>query len=454
MNREQMLEVVRDRLGGRRIVWAGLRADDAQGLCDLKEFVDNFSLFGASSPHREGRSLALDEMTGRRVDPEVWDVDAHLDDPATIRFRSGILTALAVPSVLVPYRSTEFLSSIQLARRETSKMLGLFSGQQSLFEYKPWVEVAIAGTGISHVPWRYVAQEDRLRLRELDPGEYVIRRSRTSGGEGFTRTSSFEDLIETWPLSTDRIVSVAPFIESCPVNVGATVWIDGVTVHNPSLQLIGVPSCAGREFGHCGNDFVAMKQFPEHVIDGIERSTVAVGDWLRANGYLGTFGVDFLVTPEQILFAEINPRFQGSTSLSSRIDRELGLPCLLLEHLAAWLGVRRPDGPRLRERVATAPEMSSVVVHWTGGEPRRVDATDLVQRVEAAYPDVAADVTASPHVINDPGSTVVRLVVPQSVTRTGFDLDAKMTQAIDDWRARQSIRLDPRTALGAIPTEA
>lgn len=453
MNRTQAVTEVRRRLDGRRLVWAGLRADDADGLVDLPELSASFSLIGPTGGRRDPRSLALDEMSGRRVDPEIWDVDAHLPDPVVRRFRAGLLAALSTPSLLMPYRSTDFLSSIQLARRESSRMLGLFGGQQSLFEYKPWVEGAIAEAGVPHVPWRYIAVEDRGTLRELPDGEYLVRRSRTSGGEGLRRVIAMNDLIEDWPESADQMVSIAPFIDSTPVNVGATVWADGVTVHNPSVQLIGIPSCVSREFGHCGNDFAAAGRLPDEVIDEIEHATELVGLWLRSQGYLGSFGVDFLVTDDAVLFAEVNPRFQGSTRTSSRVDAGLDLPCLFLEHLAAWLGVPRPVGPALRERVAGADPVSSVVVHWTGSEPRRLDATDLVRRVERHRPGVLADVVTSPHVINDPGSTVVRLTLPRSSTQTGFDLEAGIVAAIDDWRADQLLQPDPRMASDAIQTE-
>lgn len=453
MNRAQLLDEVSARIRGRRLVWAGLRADDVKGLEDLPDGISSFSLIGPTEPEQDPRSLALDEMSGRRVDPEIWDVDAYPNDPVVRRFRTGLLAALASPSVLMPYRSTEFLSSIQLARCNTSQILGLFGGQQSLFEYKPWVELAVASAGIHSIPWRYVAAEDRGLLRGLPEGDYLARRSRTSGGEGITRITSMTDLIEDWPDSPDHLVSIAPFIESVPINVGATAWRDGVTVHNPSVQLIGIPSCVSREFGHCGNDFGAMRRFSRATVEAIEQSTIAVGDWLRSQGYLGSFGVDFLVTEDHVLFAEVNPRFQGSTRASCRIDAGMGLPCLLLEHLAAWLGVARIDGPNLCDRVASAEAITSVVVHWTGAEPRRLNAADLVRRVEIDRLSVQADVVTSPHVINDPGSTVVRLTVPGSLTQSGFDLDARLVAAIDDWHATQAKESDLRMAPGAIPTQ-
>lgn len=451
MEREELLRDVGDLLGRRRLIWAGLRADDAASLADLPNFAASFSLIAPSALPEGITSLGLDELTGRRVDPETWDVDDHLTDRPVARFRAAISEALRAQSALMPYRSSRFLSAIHLARHDSASILGLFSGQQSLFEHKPWIEQAITRLDVPRIPWRYVADEDRHELRNLPEGEYVLRPSRTSGGEGIVRALSATDIPERWPHTEDGVVAVAPYILGVPMNVGATVWRDGVTVHHPSVQLIGIPACVGREFGYCGNDFAAASHLGDGVINEIESTTIKIGNWLRGQGYLGSLGIDFLLTEDGLLFTEINPRFQGSSPASARLDREAGLPCLLIEHLGAWLGMCQPKSPRLRDRVALIEPRSNLVVHWTGREPRHVDGRALVERVAGVEPDSEADVVVSPHVVSDPGSTVARFSVPRSVTRTGFDVSARLVRVIDEWRSEQFRGVTRGGVVDAVP---
>lgn len=413
----------------------GLRGDDIEPLADLPQLHGAFSIVGAYDRRISVKSLAYEDLTGVRVDPEIWDIDDHLKDAATIEFRRALLGALSSDSALLPYRPLNFLSAIHFARLARCRHLGLFGAHQYAFEHKPWVESAVRDLGLPQIPWTYVADEDQLQVRELSRhGELVLRRSRTSGGEGFTRVTSIDDVASHWPYVDESFVSVAPYLEGAlPLNVGATVWIDGVTVHHPSVQLIGIKSCVTRDFGYCGNDFGIMRNLDRDVVQRIEDSTVRIGGWLREHGYLGSFGVDFLLHRGNLLFTEINPRFQGSTHSSCRLDIEAGQSCLLLEHVAAWLGVSCPRPVPLATRVAEASELTNLVVHWTGGDSAHVDGRSLVEHVRRAESRVRADVITSPTVATDRGATVARLAVRRSVTRSGFELDDELDQAIRGW---------------------
>ena len=316
-----MLRQVSAALANRRLVWAGIRGDDAEPLGDLPQFEASYTIINPYSRRLSVDGAAYEDLTGVRVDLETWDIDDHLGAVETATFRRAMLQALSVPSALLPYRPSSFLSAIYFARRDRCLNLGLFGGHQSAFEHKPWVETSIAGLGVPTIPWTYVADEEQLRTEELlRQGPVMLRRSRTSGGEGIVRVDDAEQVRAQWPRVAEAFVSVAPFLEGGPpVNVGATAWHDGVTVHYPSIQLIGIPDCVTRPFGYCGNDFGLAKQLDRRVLDQIESSTTAIGNWLRSYGYRGTFGVDFLVHDGVPLFTEINPRFQGSTHASCQL---------------------------------------------------------------------------------------------------------------------------------------
>src|SRR3984885_1351056 len=347
MDRTAMLGRVSAGLEGRQLVWFGTRGDDVEGLGDLPELTAAFSIISAYATRPSIEALALEQLTGERIDLDVYEIDADERHPeALAELRRRLWGVLHRPSVVITYRPSEFIPSVTFARRDRCRYLGLFKDHQSAFDFKPWVETAIAELGIPVVPWRYIVDADQmLSLPFLKSGPFIVRPSRTTGGVGFSRLEEVDALAAV----LDELVSpvaVAPFIEDgIPVNVGAVVWHDGVTLHPSSVQLIGIPCLTQRPFGYCGNDFGAVAGLAPDQFAAMEEAVVWIGEWMGARGYRGAFGVDFLVTTAgPPLFTEVNPRFQGSTHASCRISVERGESCLMLEHLASLLGMDAPNG--------------------------------------------------------------------------------------------------------------
>lgn len=441
MNRQELRGEVMRRLGKRTLVWAGIRGDDVESLADLDQLRAAYSIIAGYRKRAGIDGIALEDATGRRVDLEVWDIDDHRQDQAVVNFRRSLLRTLGVASAMVPYRPSRFLSAIWFARRDRCLHLGLFGAHQFAFEHKPWVETAVDALGVPIIPWVYVADEEQLQTTELlDRGPVVLRRSRTSGGEGIYRVETAADLERLWPESEEAFVSVAPFMDdTTPINVGGTVWLDGVTVHYPSVQLIGIENCVTRPFGYCGNDFFAVQRLNDSVIDAIEAYTTKIGAWLRNHGYLGTFGVDYMLERDGTLrFTEVNPRFQGSTAASGRVAVDSDQACLPLEHLAAHLGVLMPTQAPLSVRVREMAPVSQIIVHWTGNKSANVDPKPLTDFVIER--DGFADIVARPDLSVDPGAAAVRLTVPECVTRSGFEIVEPYGAAIQEWQQSMQVR--------------
>lgn len=434
-DRADLVRAIGDALGPRRLVWAGARADDAEPLCDLPNFDASYSTVGASRPLLQGRGISYEELAGRRPDLLTWDMQRHVGSDAGAAFRQALLGALGAPSALVPHRATPFVSSVAFARRDSCILLGLLGPHQTMFEHKPWVETALADLPLDRIEWAYVADEDGHRARALlRGGPAMLRPSRGSGGVGLVRVDDPGQLASAWPHGDERFVSVARFVDGAlPVNVGAVCWCDGVTVHAPSVQLIGVPSCLDRPFGYCGNDFVAARAIDADIVDRIERAVVRIGSRLRRYGYLGTFGVDFLVHEGRALFVELNARFQGSSRASAQISRALGTSCIHLEHVAATLGLPAPRSMPLRRVVAEAPPLAQFFVHHTG-EAGRVDAASLVRALRDLLPDADADIVVDAATLVEPAGVVARIATDRSITSTGFDLDPALGSIVDAWR--------------------
>jgi formate-dependent phosphoribosylglycinamide formyltransferase (GAR transformylase) len=439
VDRMQLKSAIEARLGRRSLVWAGLRGDDVEPIADLAQLSAAMSIIGNYSGRSSVESIAYEELSGVRPDLETWDIDFHLDAEASVEFRLNLLRLLNNESALMPYRSSRFLSAAHFARFETCLDLGLFGGHQSAFDHKPWVESNLAKRGIPTLGWKYIPDVDLFTVVEMARRTpIVLRRSRTSGGEGIELIRDPSEVGPRWPRTPEGIVGVARYVEhAVPVNVGATVWRDRTTVHLPSFQLIGIPSCVTRPFGYCGNDFSAAKQLEPDVIDAIESSTVSIGDWLRSYGYLGTFGVDYLIEDGVPLFTEVNPRFQGSTPASAQLSHDLGQACLLLEHIAAMLGLEALQSMPLRKQIEEVPPLSQVVVHHVdqhAGTPR---VSHLVDEFDARDMHVRVDVRPPESVVVEHGATTCRLTLSESVTTTGFDLRADLTNVITAWRVAE-----------------
>ena len=424
MKRSALLAAVDRRLGARALVWCGLRAEDAEPLADVPQFAAAYGMIAAYHHHME-----------------TWDIEDHLDDEPVHQFRMHLLRSLAGDSALLPYRSSNFLSSVWFSRIDNCLNLGRFGGLQAAFEHKPWIESVAAELGLAAVPWVYLADPDQISF-VLEPFDspMVVRRSRTSGGEGFAICWSVEDVHRAWPHQGDGLASVTPLLEdTVPINIGATVWNDGITLHHPSVQLIGIPECTDRPFGYVGNDFHAVGQLDSSTVSEIETATIAMGEWLGKQGYLGTFGVDFMVHEGQALFTEINPRFQGSTRASCEFDISSGESCLMLEHVAATLGICCPPAPRLRDLVSEAPRHATIVSHWNGKDGAIVSFDQAIRSIEQARDYVGCEVRLPTGVGIDSGGVVARISVGRSITQTGLDLDAEWSEAMQQLNARDEI---------------
>lgn len=439
MSREAILGRISDSLGGRLLIWAGIRGSDAESLSDLEQFAASFTIIDRYTRRPLAHSVAHEDSSGRRVDLETWDIDDHLEQDASLEFRRGLLRVMAAPCALVPYRPSRFLSSLWFARQDRCLNLGLFGAHQSAFEHKPWVESSLRRAGVPGLDWVYVADEEQLAARDfLRHGPIVLRRSRSSGGEGMAKVSSSDELVQQWPHDVESFVSVSRYVhDGMPVNVGGTVWSDGVTVHHASVQLIGIRACGQRPFGYCGNDFAAAAELPDIILDQIEDRTRRIGRWLGGYGYRGTFGVDFLVKDGQALFTEVNPRFQGSSAASSRLSVEAGQPCLLLEHVAASLGVSVQRRPPLRTQVREARPLAQVVVHSKGSRPAHLDTSMLADSLRAVEAGVQAEALAPASVQVEPSAVVGRFVARRRLTWSGYDLDTGWERVIDGWQTSQ-----------------
>lgn len=435
MNRADYVAAIENRLGGDRLLWFGTRATDASSLLALEQFSGAFSLISPIGPRARSDFVesCLELHSGRRPDLNSYSVDDDRSGAAAT-LRRDLARAWRSGTYLAPYRPSDFLSSTYFPRLGTSGYLGMFHGRQSAFEHKPWVESSLRARGVLTIPWQYFADDDVDLIDEaVYVGPRVIRANHSDGGIGVMMLQAGRKAKDYLPRHDDLFVAVAPYLDpNIPLNVGGCVFRDGtVTVHSPSLQLIGINQCTSRRFGYCGNDFSRLSEVLEEArLHELETMVKDVGVWLHSCGYLGAFGIDALLHEDRIHLTEVNPRFQGSTEASASIDRSLGIPDILLEHVGALLGLDAPPSQQSMTEVALAQagegrRLSHVVCYSRGAG--RCTKTDCTVPDTDSYQVLCLP---AEQVVVEDEAMLLKLSWPDSVTDDGFSLHSNVASTV------------------------
>jgi hypothetical protein len=148
-------------------------------------------------------------------------------------------------------------------------------------------------------------------------------------------------------------------------------------------------------------------------------------------GYLGAFGIDALLYDGKVYMTEINARFQGSSHLSSLMDRDLDRPDMFLEHMAAFWGLSPLAPVHLRDLARHQRRISQVICHNCSSRTmRRSD-----QRAPEAE-DIDCMLLPAANVLVDPQAILFRAVIEDSVTEDGGSLREKYDVQLHDLVSR------------------
>ena len=425
--RQRVREIER-RLGRQRLIYFGTRGTDALPLLELSNFEEIFSQIAPLGSVSLLPETCLELLKQERVDLDQYSIDKD-NSPEVSKFRRALLHALRKPSVILPYRPSAVLASAYFTRSNVSRYLGVFHEKQACFEHKPWVETELQRIGVPVLPWSYFADEDHALIHEAaETGPIVLRANRSDGGAGLTLVKNPTQIQSEWPIHPDGFLAAAPFLHpSIPLNVNACVFEDGtVSIHQASLQLIGITQCTSHPFGYCGNDFAALGMLDSSALEDLEEITSMVGRWLRIEGYLGAFGIDALFHDGTIYLVEVNPRFQGSSAMAATLMREVGRPDLYLDHISAFLGLIPAKPLKLRDLLSAQPCLAHLVCHNTG--------SSALYRNASPEPAISLNhrLLASPNICIKPGAIIVQAIFDHSITNTGYEIIPESQAALNE----------------------
>ena len=152
-------------------------------------------------------------------------------------------------------------------------------------------------------------------------------------------------------------VLVSRFVKGRSLSMEGCVTPWGTLVTPLQIQLVDLPQVlppsdgvsAGR---FCGHQW-SRPEWPSRISDYADTVMHRIGDALSEEGYLGLFGVDFVLSDgtdqEETLFAvECNPRYTAAFPTLSLMQDAVGVPPLEAFHVLSWLYSQhdpKPDIP-------------------------------------------------------------------------------------------------------------
>jgi hypothetical protein len=243
------------------------------------------------------------------------------------------------------------------------RMVGTPARIVEQFKHKTRLLEALDALQLPRLPGRWLrfAEAHYEDLASEVGASFVVQKAIGAAGSGTALVRSDTDWrgLDSGFASSD--VWVAPYLGELSFNVNAAVCAGQVCVGFPNVQLAGFAELGAPWGGYCGNDYSATAEIPQDIIEDVQFQTERVGAWLQSRGFDGIYGLDFVLDPAsgRAYAVDLNPRWQGSTSLSAQAEYEAGRLPLAVAVFAAQSGVLGPGDIRASQDEFRKPVLGS-----------------------------------------------------------------------------------------------
>lgn len=289
-----------------QLFWIGIQESEIKDTSNL--FLGSITFFGSN---RYG-NFALDKKYNARFDYnkdlEVWFEFVNQTAEKIIRQYPDALFVLYYPMDAVYY--SEPLTS-HLVGYLGSRELDLWDNK---FRCREWLgnEVPVLQHEV------YYGQQILDKRSSLSINNYVLQGAYSCGGsETWLLTKQNWESVAC-RINTDKLYSLTPYIENnISINIHLVIYAQKVLLFPGSIQIIKLNQNS-YNFEYKGADFITFRYLPDSIKEKTFHYSKIIGERLRKSGYLGICGIDFITTPKDVFFSEINPRFQSSTFLINK----------------------------------------------------------------------------------------------------------------------------------------
>lgn len=357
--------------------WVGQRGIDAFTVFDFVPVNAGFCCdFGESYSKlwTDKTLFSVEKDLGKRENWGNQDLEMLWQEPTRKRIESYI-SEVKEPINTVCYRSLEVLEKDGRFRVLASPLM-----LKDMFDDKLRQLELFSMLGVK-TPATFVSPLDKTTFSmacDILDGPFVVQPPVGSSGDNtyfVNNETDFERVKDI--LGSAQRVKLSKYLPVPSLNGHCVILKTREGLHAiaacPSVQIVGALGCTRRDEVYCGNDFSAAGRVPESIREEICIIMEKVGLSMGAKGFLGLFGMDFLLNGDEVLALEINPRFQGSTMMLSLLQMDRGEVPLAALHVMQFMGLVEEFNPNFLERskrmYRTPYKGAHLIVHSLKDEP-------------------------------------------------------------------------------------
>ena len=202
------------------------------------------------------------------------------------------------------------------------------------------------------------AESKIIKVAENNFSEYILKLKKREEfiaqlPRGFSGNSTFsiknkKDLNDIINKYYGRKIKLSKYLKGETWTINACVGKTGLLISKPIFQITGLTAYNKNKFGTCGNDYAYGKSL--HLEGDISQCrlqdednkkifiyTKKIGDYLKNLKYKGVFGLDFIVSNDEVNLIEINPRLVASIPVFTKLQIQNKERPFLLLHILEFI---------------------------------------------------------------------------------------------------------------------
>jgi hypothetical protein len=290
----------------------------------VDEFLDieipQLSHFISLSPQK--LKISLDQKNSGRL----------LSHPTTLEFIKNNSRKTGRQPAIVPFKPSAKIDLI--CHQNNWVLIGNPTSLNRLLEDKIKYSALCQKYQLPVIPFLILPfSSDSYQLAQQKFGPHLVLQTHFGwAGNSSFLSSSWDDV--SLKISPGVMVKFSPHLLGYSLINNCCLTGRGLIQSPPGLQYTGLKPLTQNPLATVGRQWPS--QAPQNILDQIQKITTDFSKLLNDLHYLGFFGLDFLVSDNQVYLIECNPRLTASFAFYTQIEINAGFTPLFLYHLAEF----------------------------------------------------------------------------------------------------------------------